>query len=286
MKKVQGRNGMMKLELTSEVYKMCNERLFENTSANGVSTFKYLQLKLIVISINLCLLIGCVGETRTTQQNTIEAENLYETAISKMELIEYDSALICLRGAINAGLVGPMSIVSDSNFFPLVDSSKYRVQLRSLLSETARESNAVLIRSNENGESIQVNGRIIDAENGNALNDVHIELVHADFNGSYFTDDTTWNPRLFAYLKSNSDGQFMITTIKPGRYADDDDNLIASHVHFTLNKDGYRPYGSEFTFDDDSIFQIAGNVESIPVAQSLGDKDLNHYQVIISMQKN
>ena len=40
--------------------------------------------------------------------------------------------------------------------------------------------------------------------------------------GRYFNEQSMWNPRLFAYLKTSEKGIFAIETIQPGHYKDDE----------------------------------------------------------------
>ena len=127
-------------------------------------------------------------------------------------------------------------------------------------------------------------GKVIDENTGKPLSGVSVELVHTDNEGLYFAENSTFNPRLFAYLKTDENGEFVVNTIKPGRYKDDDGNDVPSHIHFTLEKAGYRSYGSEFTFSDDPVFRANGNVDEVPVAELKHVDGKEQYLVSIGMQ--
>jgi protocatechuate 3,4-dioxygenase beta subunit len=127
-------------------------------------------------------------------------------------------------------------------------------------------------------------GRIVDESTNQPLEAVSLALAHADHHGLYFPEQTKWNPRLFAYLITNQNGQFVINTIMPGRYQDEEGNSVAAHIHFTLNKKGYRVYGGEFTFEDDSILMAQGNIENLPVAKLQNSDSIAQYHVTIPMQ--
>jgi hypothetical protein len=51
-----------------------------------------------------------------------------------------------------------------------------------------------------------------------------------------------------------------------------------------LNKKGYRVYGGEFTFEDDSILMAQGNIENLPVAKLQNSDSIAQYHVTIPMQ--
>ena len=198
--------------------------------------------------------------------------------------MKYDSALTLLRDSYLEGLDKPMQVVSDSRFYPLIDNPSKRSKIRLLLEEFAVENQAKIVRKEEPGESIVVTGQVVDESNNMPIKQVKMDLVQADKTGLYFEENSNWNPRIFAYLRTDDNGNFSICTIKPGRYKDDNGDYVPAHVHFTLAKNGYRGFGGEFTFEDDSIFIANGNAENVLVAK-IQKASNNQYYVTIPMQK-
>ncbi|NNE25465.1 MAG: hypothetical protein HKN09_01360 [Saprospiraceae bacterium] len=241
---------------------------------------------------NLCLILIGISGLISCQSNNAKfsvekptADQLYADARKMAKEIKYDSALVLLKLSFEKEFDYPMKIVSDSNFYDLIDDPIYRPEIRFLLEQFSTTNQATMVRNEEIGEPIYIKGVIVDETTADILEGVKIELVHADNDGFYFIDEGNWNPRLFSYLTSNSKGEFSINTIRPGRYKDDDGNYVPAHVHFTLNREGYRSFGSEFTFEDDSIFKANGNLENVPVARLLNTDSKNQYFVKIAMQK-
>lgn len=229
--------------------------------------------------------VSCQTSNAKFAEEEPTAESLYANASKMVKETKYDSALVLLKLSFEKGLGQPMKIVSDSNFYGLIDDPIYRPKIRLLLENYTTTNHVAMVRQEEVGKPIFIKGEIVEETNNEAIEGVKIELVHADNSGLYFGEEGNWNPRIFSYLTSNKNGSFSINTIRPGRYKTDDGNDVPSHIHFTLIKDGYRSFGGEFTFEDDSILKANGNVENVPVAKLLNTENKIHYLVKIPMQK-
>ena len=90
------------------------------------------------------------------------------------------------------------------------------------------------------GQIIQVRGRIFD-ESGNPVPLVDIEVWQADFRGHYMhrSDRTAGeadpNFQGYASFKTDKDGQYQFTTVKPGPYQEDGaGGMRAPHIHFQV----------------------------------------------------
>lgn len=231
------------------------------------------------------LLVSCQGIKQSGQVNLNKAQTTYSLAIKMIKDLHYDSAVFLLEKAYIEGLTHPMRIVTDPKMYPLVDLPEYRSRIRSLLKFHAKEDHAVMVRKEELGDPIHINGQVLDARNKGPVPDVNVELVHTDNKGKYFEEKSIWNPRLFAYLKTNNNGEFSIRTIRPKGYVDDHGKKVPSHVHFTLEKDEYRTYASEFTFADDPVFLSTGNLDNVPVATRIDADSIPQYKVTILLQR-
>ena len=240
-------------------------------------------LWLIILSV---LLWNCQsGDSDHLPRQGSKARQLYAYAGNVTNAGQYDSAIILLEQACSQGLNYPMQIVTDTNFFALIDHPGYRPEIRSLLQQYASDSSARMVRNTEPGRPILVRGRVIDGSSHIPISNVAVELVHADQNGKYFNEEGLWNPRLFAYLKTDKLGTFTISTIRPGVYLDDDGHEVAAHIHFTLNHPDYRSFASEFTFDDDTS-QVHAHENETLTAQRQEQGGTYHYLVTLPMQKN
>ena len=230
-----------------------------------------------------------IASTETPPERNTEqglSREHYAKAKEALNRGNFKSALDFLDRAFTSGFGNPMHLIKDRGIQALIDQPEYRGQFRQLLERHATESHATLVRVEEPGERISVLGRILDIRDGSPITDASIELVHADKNGRYFDEASMWNPRIFAYLKSNQRGEFRIETIQPGPYLDDSGELSYSHIHFAISSMGFRTYRSEFTFEDDPVLTAQGNPDEVPIARLKSSSGKKHYQVIIRLQNN
>jgi len=242
-----------------------------------------MKAKNILLGIALFALISCNNQPQTIEKNS--PEHLYNDAGKMVQAMKYDSAIVLLRLAFDQGFEHPMGIVTDSSFSYLIENPQYRSAIRKLLKAFAVKNHATMVSAKEPGSAIVVKGIIRDESSSLPIESVVVELIHTDNNGFYFEEKSLWNPRLFAYLKTDLNGVFAVNTIMPGRYQDDDGNVVPSHIHFTLEAEGYRTYASEFTFENDSVFKANGNLDSVPVALLKKENGKDYYQVTLNMQK-
>ncbi len=223
-------------------------------------------------------------QTETEKKRLSAGEQLYQIAEELVAITEYDSAISKLNLAFDKGLGNPMRIVSDNKMNPLIANYELRPETRKLIRDFCDTNRAVMIREEEPGMPITVKGQILDENTVQPVPNVLVELVHTDNDGDYFKEKSLWNPRIFAYLKTDANGEFSVETILPGIYLDDDGQPVPAHIHFTLEKEGYRIYASEFTFDDDPIFKANGNADNVPVAEKSIHEGEEVFEVKLFMQ--
>jgi len=186
-------------------------------------------------------------------------------------------ALDLLRVAFESGFDAPMRVMTDNQLSALIADPGIRPQLRELMSNHARENTVVMVRDDEPGAIIVVNGTLVYGANGHPVDGALIKLVHADVNGQYSWDEGDWNPRLFAFLRSGRDGMFRARTIRPGTYEDDEGNEEPSHIHFSILAEGYRGFDSEF------LLGAVGQTESL-VATAQSKDGITEYSITIPLQ--
>ncbi len=189
---------------------------------------------------------------------------LYAKAQNSADRGEWSDVLASLSAALENGFHPPMRIVIDPRLAGLVADPESRPRVRKLLSEHARESDAVMARNDEPGKRLIVQGTLVDETNGKPVPGALVELVHADANGQYFNSgepivgESAWNPRLFAYLQSARDGAFGARTVRPGSYNNDAGDAVPAHLHFSILAEGYRPFHGEFLLGDDPLVPERG----------------------------
>lgn len=144
-------------------------------------------------------------------------------------------------------------ILSDTAYMYLHSKTVFREMIR----KRADESVVNMIADAEPGTRIIVKGSVIDPE-GRPVKNAAIYVYQTSDKGWYsdtaahilvFEGDIR-HARLFAYLKTDDNGKFVIHTIKPKGYPRSD---LAAHIHIHLWDKDNRPLGGpgELQFDDD-----------------------------------
>ncbi|MBC7875142.1 MAG: hypothetical protein H7Y01_14155 [Ferruginibacter sp.] len=107
----------------------------------------------------------------------------------------------------------------------------------------------------EPGKKIRVLG-IVQDKNGKPVAGALVYLYQTDYRGWYAADaphvlqyeGDIRHARLFGYVKTDANGKFELHTIKPSGYPRSD---LPAHIHVHVVTKDYKPYGTEFLFDDD-----------------------------------
>ncbi len=228
----------------------------------------------------LLLFIACNNGVPVSNTVVPAGDSLYHQSRVLSEEQIYDSSLVLLRESLESGLKQPMNLLIDSNFYPLIDHPSYRPFVRDLLKAYAKQNHASLVRQEEPGNRISVEVRVLDEHSNLPVSGVLVELIHADYQGRYFEEQTKWNPRIFGYLITDKNGAVSIETVFPGSYSDAFGVMVSPHIHFSLEKEGYRTYTSEFVLEMDSISHVDKGI----VAKQLHQDSNTAYSVTIHMQ--
>ena len=109
-------------------------------------------------------------------------------------------------------------------------------------------SRVVVAGEQEPGERLIVTGRVLDGTT--PVRGVSVYVFQTDADGFYARDrtgnDAELNPRLHGAMRSDADGRYEYSTIRPGHY---DNN--AAHVHYIVRARGYKPLLLDLWFEDD-----------------------------------
>jgi len=105
--------------------------------------------------------------------------------------------------------------------------------------------------SAEPGSRLVVRGRVLDGD-GRPVTGASIYAYHTDATGVYVPGGAgaagNDRPRLYGYLRSDADGRYAFSTIKPGPYPA---ARIPAHVHFEVAAPGHADRTYEIVFADD-----------------------------------
>ena len=166
------------------------------------------------------------------------AVKLYERARGHVERGHLDLAYELLAEAFGYGLPNPMQVVSDPTFAPLLADSTWRPKVRDLIHRHAWESNAVMAPPSVPGRRVVVAVRLED-EGATPVSRAVVDLRQADARHPC-GPDSTWNPVLFASLRSDDSGRVAVETILP-----DTQGLLpgcppSRHLHLTAERQGFE----------------------------------------------
>jgi hypothetical protein len=138
------------------------------------------------------------------------------------------------------------------------------MRLRELVREKARASSCVIVPPEEPGRPMVLEGVLKDP-NGRPVPGARVGVYQTDANGVYTPRDVRTgrldepNARLFAYLRTDDQGRFDFTTIRPAGYPfaredvpeDHPLRFIPEHIHLDIEADGYASKSLQVVFDDD-----------------------------------
>lgn len=143
------------------------------------------------------------------------------------------------------------AILSDKKYLsihPLTD-------FRELIKANNGTDILTIVTPDEPGKKIRVLGTITDKE-GKPIANALVYLYQTDYRGWYAADaphvlaneGDMRHARLFGYVKTDVKGKFELHTVKPSGYPRSD---LPAHIHVHVTIAGYKPYVTEFLFDDD-----------------------------------
>ena len=110
-------------------------------------------------------------------------------------------------------------------------------------------SAARIAPAGEPGSALVIHGRAFQEDGRTPLANAVVFAYHTDQNGLYDRPGTVHSWRLKGWARTDPDGRFEFSTIRPGPYPGE---RIAAHVHFTLMPaDGGRFHAGELLFEGD-----------------------------------
>ncbi len=119
---------------------------------------------------------------------------------------------------------------------------------------TVAEKNApskiMIATKEEPGERLIVTGVVFDTDGKTPLAGASVYVYHTDAEGLYTpgTNNDSRNPRLRGYMRTDAQGGYEYSTIKPAPYPG---NNIPAHIHYHVNALGYQERIFEIMFEGD-----------------------------------
>jgi hypothetical protein len=178
---------------------------------------------------------------------TAAAADALSPAVEAIASDSFELALERLREAFEAGYPTPADVYEDPRFSPLRENADARGPWRDLMGDFVEQSEVTMVSADEAGTSMLVRGLVIRTSDREPVAGAVVHLYHTDDTGEYEPNRPVGdgsNPRLFAWVRTDSQGRFAVRTIKPREYPGASPR--AAHVHFRLNAEGYRKLSDVF----------------------------------------
>jgi protocatechuate 3,4-dioxygenase beta subunit len=117
------------------------------------------------------------------------------------------------------------------------------------IAEKSAPSSIAMAAKQEPGERLIVAGRVFDSDGVTPVPAASLYVYHTDVKG-YYTPGTNdnRNPRLRGYMRTDAQGRYEFSTIKPGSYPN---NSVPAHIHYVVTAAGYNERVFEIVFEGD-----------------------------------
>jgi protocatechuate 3,4-dioxygenase beta subunit len=118
------------------------------------------------------------------------------------------------------------------------------------VAEKSAPSKTTITTKEEKGERLIVSGVVFGADGKTPLAGASIYVYHTDATGRYTpgANDDNRNPRLRGYMRTDAQGRYEYSTIKPAPYPGDGP---PAHIHYHVNSPGYQERVFEIVFEGD-----------------------------------
>ncbi|MDX1381408.1 MAG: protocatechuate 3,4-dioxygenase [Xanthomonadales bacterium] len=166
-----------------------------------------------------------------------------DTKLQRRDLLRGGVAVVAVAAAGRTFATAPTPTQPEGPFYPKqqpVDSDA------DLTHVEGREGTA-------EGQVIRVSGQVLD-EDGQPVADARVDVWQANSHGRYDHEDDPANAPLdpnfqgSAVLRTDADGRYAFTTIKPAAYAAMEDWTRPPHIHFKVARRGYRELITQMYF--------------------------------------
>jgi protocatechuate 3,4-dioxygenase, beta subunit len=118
------------------------------------------------------------------------------------------------------------------------------------VAEKSAPSKITITAKDEPGERLIVTGQVFSPDGKTPLAGASVYVFHTDAKGLYTPgpENDNRNPRLRGYMRTDAQGRYEYSTIKPAPYPGDGP---PAHIHYHVNAPGYQERIFEIVFEGD-----------------------------------
>ena len=103
----------------------------------------------------------------------------------------------------------------------------------------------------EPGERLIVTGQVYGPDEKTPLANASVYVFHTDAKGLYTPDtNDNRNPRLRGYMRTDAQGRYEFSTIRPASYPN---TRVVAHIHYVVTAPGYKERVFEIVFEGDQF---------------------------------
>lgn len=164
---------------------------------------------------------------------------------------DFESILTRIKSDLAAGKTTVQDVLTNPDWMTFHEQPRFRRIIR----ENAAAGPLTIVPSDEPGTPLVVTGTVRDAA-GKPIEGALIYAFHTAENGSYSSRGgnvadmgDSLNPRLFGYVRTDAEGRYELSTIRPGQYPTDGP---PAHIHVAITAKGFARLESEIMLEDDS----------------------------------
>ncbi|MDX2412710.1 MAG: protocatechuate 3,4-dioxygenase [Woeseiaceae bacterium] len=184
-----------------------------------------------------------------------------KSKITRRDVIRAGTGLAAgvLASNTAASAVSPTPDNPEGPFYPIHEQTDRDMDLTRV---AGREGRAL-------GQVIRVSGRVLD-ESGEPIEGAVVDVWQASAAGRYDhegdTSDTPKDPNFqgWAILKTDAEGRYAFTTIKPGPYTAMGEWVRPPHIHYKVSRRGYRELITQMYFDGDPLNDKDRLLKAVP----------------------
>ncbi|NNE04910.1 MAG: protocatechuate 3,4-dioxygenase [Xanthomonadales bacterium] len=161
-----------------------------------------------------------------------------------------------------AGSLSPTPANPEGPFYPIHEQTDRDADLTRVAGRDGRAQ----------GEVVRVSGRVLD-ESGEPIANAVVDIWQANAAGRYDhegdTSDSPKDPNFqgWAIVKTDADGRYSFTTIKPGAYTAMGDWVRPPHIHYKVSRRGYHELITQMYWDGDPLNDKDELFLSLPEAE-------------------
>ena len=116
---------------------------------------------------------------------------------------------------------------------------------------TDAPARTTITTKSEPGEPLVVKGTVFGPDGKQRVGGASVYVYHTDAKGLYTpVNNDNRNSRLRGYMRTDAQGQYEFTTIKPAPYPS---NQTPAHIHYVVTAGGYQERVFEILFEGDPL---------------------------------